>query len=156
MIYKLELGDWAEDGHGKTRDILFDCNYNVSKIRQAYKDSCKKLGVAFDHCVGYTAIKDNDNTDSRLIWTEYEDYGITKTAFEILETHGCFNGVPYYKDNGVYYIDDYKDCAKLIMNFIALSMPEDFRYKLVKEPQIESINSWNDELNEQFGYGLFF
>ena len=106
--------------------------------------------------MGYTAINDNDNQSSRLIWTEYEDYGITKTTFEVLDTSGCFSGIPYYKDSGVYYVEDLKDCAKLIMNFIALSMPEDFRYKLVKEPQIESINSWNDELNEQFGYGLFF
>lgn len=155
MIYKLVLGDWAEEGHGRTRDFLFDCNYDVSKIRQAYKDSCKKLGVAFDHCVGYIAIKDNDNADSRLIWTEYDDFDITKTAFEILNTSGCFNGISYYQDGSFYNIQDLEDCATLIMNFIALSMPEDFRYEVVKEPQIESINSWNDELNEQFGYGLF-
>lgn len=42
------------------------------------------------------------------------------------------------------------------MNFIALSMPEDFTYKLT-ESEIEPINGdWNGELNVQFGYGLFF
>ena len=46
MVYKLVLGDWSEDGHGKSKDFLFDCNYDVSKIRQAYKDSCKKLGIS--------------------------------------------------------------------------------------------------------------
>ena len=55
----------------------------------------------------------------------------------------------------MYYIEERKDCAKLIMNFIALSMPEDFRYKLVQEPKVESINSWNHELRQHFGYGLF-
>ena len=41
------------------------------------------------------------------------------------------------------------------MNFIALSMPEDFTYKLI-EQEYEYINGyWNDELNHQFGYGLF-
>ena len=42
------------------------------------------------------------------------------------------------------------------MNFIALSMPEDFTYKLI-ESEIEPINGyWNGELNAQVGYGLFF
>ena len=47
MVYKLVLGDWSKDGHKQSEDFLFDCNYDVHKIRQAYKDSCKKLGVAF-------------------------------------------------------------------------------------------------------------
>lgn len=41
MIYKLVLGDWSDDGHGISKDFLFECNYDVHKIRQAYKDSCK-------------------------------------------------------------------------------------------------------------------
>ena len=44
MVYKLVLGDWSKDGHKQSEDFLFDCNYDVHKIRQAYKDSCKKLG----------------------------------------------------------------------------------------------------------------
>ena len=40
MIYKLTLGDWSKDGHGQYREFLFDCNYGVHKIREAYKDSC--------------------------------------------------------------------------------------------------------------------
>lgn len=27
MIYKLVLGDWSEDGHGISRNILVDCNF---------------------------------------------------------------------------------------------------------------------------------
>ena len=43
------------------------------------------------------------------------------------------------------------------MNFIALSMPNDFEYKLVEKEDYKPINGWwNDELNEQFGYGLFY
>lgn len=47
MVYKLVLGDWSKDGHKQSEDFLFDCNYDVHKIRQAYKDSCKKLGITF-------------------------------------------------------------------------------------------------------------
>lgn len=48
MVYKLVLGDWSKDGHKQSEDFLFDCNYDVHKIRQAYKDSCKKLGITFN------------------------------------------------------------------------------------------------------------
>ena len=37
MVYKLVLGDWSKDGHKQSEDFLFDCNYDVHKIRQAYK-----------------------------------------------------------------------------------------------------------------------
>ena len=36
MVYKLVLGDWSKDGHKQSEDFLFDCNYDVHKIRQAY------------------------------------------------------------------------------------------------------------------------
>lgn len=155
MIYKLELGDWSEDGHKISESFLFDCNYDIHKIRQAYKDSCKKLGVAFNYNEDYTGLGLGYRSE-RLIWTEYQESEMSETAFEILNNSGCFKEVDFYKEDGVYYIEERKDCAKLIMNFIALSMPEDFTYKLT-ESEIEPINGdWNGELNVQFGYGLFF
>ena len=30
MIYKLVLGDWSDDGHGISKDFLFECNYETS------------------------------------------------------------------------------------------------------------------------------
>lgn len=154
MIYKLVLGDASDDGHGISKEFLFDCNYDVHKIRQAYKDSCRKLGVTFNHNEDYTGIGLRYGSD-RQVWTKYEENGINETAFEILDNAGCFNEIEYYEDKDRYYIECDEDCAKLIMNFIALSMPEDFIYKLI-EQNYESINGdWNSELNHQFGYGLF-
>lgn len=97
-----------------------------------------------------------DYRDGRRIWTTYEEASMCRTVFEILDNAGCLKDISWHQVGCDYYINETPDCAKLIMNFIALSMPEDFRYKTVKEPQIESINCWNDELDEQFGYGLFY
>jgi hypothetical protein len=167
MLYKLVIGDWSDDGHGKSKDFIFDCNYDVSKIRQAYKDSCKSLGISFNHNQDYTGLNLGYGT-KRQVWTEYEDCSISETAFEILKDNGCFKGI--LDDEFLQDInpenDDYEeelenidftkeDAAMIIMNFIALSMPEDFTYSLVKQ-EIEPINGWwNPELNVQFGYGLF-
>ena len=152
MLYKLVLGDWSDDGHGQTAEVLFECNYDVHKIRQAYKDSCKKLGIAFNSTEDYTGLglKHDDN---RVIWMDYEEKEISKLAFDTLGEANCFDGIDYEETDYGYEIYDNNDCAKLIMNFIALSMPNDFTYELV---EVEEINGyWNDELNEQFGYGLF-
>lgn len=156
MIYKLTLGDWSGDGHEEYREFLFDCNYDIHKIRQAYKDSCKKLGISFNHNTDYTELGLHFR-DERQIWTEYEDGNISEFAFNILKTAGCLDNIDYYEEDGECFIEECSECASLIMNFIALSMPSDFEYKPVEEVKYEAINGWwNDELNEQFGYGLFY
>ena len=159
MVYKLTLGDWSKDGHGIHKAFYFDCNYDVYKIRQAYKDSCKKLGIMFSingTRDSYTGLNLSYG-DDRSIWVDYDDYWISETAFDILNEAGCFKDILYGRDNfdeEGYSIEDIGDCVKLIMNFIAISMPDDFSYKLVKD--CESINGYhNDELNDTFGYGLF-
>ena len=155
MIYKLTLGDWSGDGHEEYQEFLFECNYDVHKIRQAYKNSCKKLGITFNNGKDYTKSNIRFNSERR-IWTNYEDAAISEDSFDILNEAGCFNDIDYYEEDEEYFIDDNKECAKLIMNFIALSMPDDFEYKPVENIKYEAINGWwNDELNEQFGYGLF-
>lgn len=55
MIYRLVLGDWSKDGHGYSKDVLIECNCNdVVDIQNAYKASCKKLGVQFNDDKDYT------------------------------------------------------------------------------------------------------
>ena len=34
----LVLGDWSEDGHGRSQKILVNVNKSVSEVQQAYKD----------------------------------------------------------------------------------------------------------------------
>lgn len=66
MVYKLVLGDWSKDGHKQSEDFLFDCNYDVHKIRQAYKDSCKKLGITFNFTSFYSQPVLNMESDHEL------------------------------------------------------------------------------------------
>ena len=94
MVYKLVLGDWSKDGHKQSEDFLFDCNYDVHKIRQAYKDSCKKLGVAF-HDEDYENCTKPLSDDYSNVWTDYETPYIDETDFEILNKAGCFKGIDF-------------------------------------------------------------
>lgn len=161
MIYKLALGDWSEDGHGISKDILVDCNCNnVVDIQNAYKESCKKLGIQFDDDKDYSE-KGYKYHDPHLIWTDYQDNDMSAIAYDILNKAGCFDGIDIEEDDdGRYHIESIKGCvleehAKVIMNFIALSMPENFSYQIVKEDYPYINGHWDGNLNIGFGYGLF-
>lgn len=156
MIYKLVLGDWSEDGHGISRNILIDCNCeSVADIQNAYKASCKKLGIQFNHNEDYTG-KNLSYGDPHLIWTEYGENDMSDIAHDILKKAGCLNEIDVEEnDRGRYYIETLEECAAVMMNFISLSMPEDFTYKIIQE-NYPCINGyWDRNLNVQFGYGLF-
>lgn len=161
MIYKLALGDWSEDGHGISKDILVDCNCNnVVDIQNAYKESCKKLGIQFDDDKDYSE-KGYKYHDPHLIWTDYQDNDMSAIAYDILNKAGCFDGVDVEEDDdgrfSVVTIEGcvLEECAKVIMNFIALSMPENFSYQIVKEDYPYINGHWDGNLNVGFGYGLF-
>lgn len=116
-IMKLTLGDWSDDGHGEYEEFYIKSNYDVHKVRQAYKDSCKKTGLSFNHNEDYTGLNVGYNS-TRQIWTEYGSRELSEDAIEILREFGIDD---YFKDTD--------DAAFLMMKFIALSMPEDFEYE---------------------------
>lgn len=41
---KLVLGDWSDDGNGKTEEFILEVNKTVAEIQEAYKQSCKLTG----------------------------------------------------------------------------------------------------------------
>lgn len=152
---KLTLGDWSNDGHGKYKEYNYISNYEVSKIREAYKKSCKLTGLSFNDNENYTG-RELKHGSWRKIWTEYQSYEIKENAIEVLNKHGINLCEIYGND---IYIDfecvlDESQAADLIMKFISLSMPIDWIYEL-EENKYENINGYNTGLDEQFGYGLF-
>lgn len=148
MKVKLNLGDWSEDGHGKCDSLILEVNKDVSEIRQGYKDSCKLVGVQFNHNENYAGLQRTSRTPLH-IWTEYEDSYISEEAMECLIESGLFKDEEEYCQK----YEDYPE--RLIMDFIKLSLP-DLEYEFLDD-EIPSINGfWNDELNCQIGYGLYY
>jgi hypothetical protein len=45
LLYKItvNIGDWSNDGHGKTEDFVYGCNKPLKSIAAAYKKAAKKL-----------------------------------------------------------------------------------------------------------------
>lgn len=154
----ITTGDWSGDGHGKYDQIKYAVNYPISELRDAYKKSCKATGIQFTHNTDYTGLgKNYDN-----IWTEYQDCDIRPGDANTLKEHGILNDAFLTEhnlreeDDGTVTLFTPIDAADLIMRFISYSMPKDFIYMKIADPNPESINGWwNHDLNCQFGYGLY-
>lgn len=157
IFTKLTIGDWSKDGHGCSDDIYYKVNYAVDDIQNGYKESCRQTGVQFNHNTDYTGLgKKYDN-----IWTEYNDESIHPEDVKLLKKHNILTD-EFISDHYLIENDGFvsgfapEDAADLIMTFIAYSMPKDFVWVKVEKPDIKAINGWWDEnLNHQFGYGLY-
>lgn len=149
---KLTLGDWSEDGHERHDNYNYISNYPVNIIRQAYKDSCRKTGLTFNDREDYTGLG-LPYESPRKVWVEDMDCEISEEAYNILMSHGI-DAAEYYEDDEMNVIETV-DAARLVMDFIGLSMPKDWSYKLV-EDDFEPINGCsNGEFDGRIGYGLY-
>jgi hypothetical protein len=149
----LVLGDWSDDGHGKTDKELYSCSHTVEEVQQAYKDSCKLTGISFNHDEDYTGLNmDRVDKEQYSIATEYESREITEEVFKVLEKFNC-PLCDYYKNTSSMHLDD--SFEELWWWFISLSIP-DIVYNKIKD-EVPVINGyWNKNLNVQFGYGLYW
>lgn len=149
---KIPIGDWSDDGHGKCEVFEIESNYPVKDLQEAYKASCKLTGLQFNHNQNYTGLPEhNQYRTERHICTEYEDGSLSEFAIEVLQEHGI--NLDEILTDGEYL--DPNSFARLILEFINLSMPKDWIWKFI-ENEGEYLNGfWNGNLNVQFGYGLF-
>lgn len=165
-LFKVPVGDWSKDGHSQCDTYYVETNYSAKEMRQAYKDTCEKIGLQLNHSDNYTGIPEvtdwrNKDDAWRILLSEYEESSINKKAVEILLEHGFdFNRVDGERDGKDQFIvqEAYfnsEGVFDLFMWFISYSMPSDFEYKQVKL-EAEPINGWwKSDLNHQIGYGVF-
>lgn len=152
--FYLVLGDWSEDGHRLSDKLLMEANKGLSEMRQAYKDSCKKTGVSFNHNEDFTGKERNHKIAAQYhVCTELEEGTLTQEIRNVFEEYEC----PYLEEaTKDEWIMEKKVFADLLMWFISLSLPglEWKQIPIVDETPVLN-GYWNEELNVQFGYGLY-
>ena len=163
MKVKLTIGDLSQDGHNQYDEFVYEVNKSVEEIRQAYKDSCKLVGIQFNRNEKYTGIKyDWKQSRNYECCTEYEDSRMRSNIVQKLKAVG-FDANKFsleeVEDEDLYF--DVEGFAEMIMAFIKLSIPdltyEEAAFKKSELNAMPAINGWwNPELNVQFGYGLYF
>lgn len=152
QVLKLYVGDWSNDGHGKCEDYYIISSHPLEAIQQAYKDTCRKIGVQLNSGEDFTGLeRDNTHGSWRHIATEYEDNEMNEDVMKVLVEHGCtLYGEPLTIKSESYL--GAEDMFELFMWFVTYSMPEDFQYERL---EAESINGFGN-LNIQIGYGCFY
>jgi len=171
MRVKLSIGDWSQDGHNQYEEFVYESNKSVEEIQEAYKASCALTGLQFNYIQdkeNYTGLNLNwqdSDYDDRQIAVEYESSHISKLAEEILKSHGIDVWEGY--DPQVYDfkaekcpIQDEENFIDLWLQFVKLSLPdlklEEASFKKSELKTLPAINGWwNENLNVQFGYGLY-
>ena len=143
---KLAIGDWSQDGHNQCKDILYSVNKSVEEIQNAYRASCKLTGVQFHY----------DYSKEKLcVACEYEDRVVTAEVIDRLAPYFDIKSFCLAESGDVWFVYDPEVFANLIMKFISLSL-DGFEYKLLNNDSIPYINGHHSDLNESFGYGLFY
>lgn len=160
MLFKIEMGDWSEDGYGVHKAVTYETNYNVAAIAEGYRKSCRKYGIQFhDADKDFTGLG-LEIWDKRALWSNPDYFsapGFDEKTRDLLVGTGVIDAQAVYEKTNrqgekEYDVDyDYRESADAIMRFIALSMPDDFTYE-IQEPK--DIPCLNDELHVDFGYGL--
>lgn len=148
----IPIGDWSNDGHGKCIEHIIMSSYSAFDLQEAYKDSCKLTGVQFHNGVNYTGLTLSGYRSDRYICTEYAENKISETAIESLVEYGL-DDKQLVEDR---YFEGTHHFVETLLWFIGLSMPSDFHYEFAKKDGEYLNGYWNNNLNVQFGYGLFY
>lgn len=154
ILVKLIIGDKHGEGHGLYDECVYDSNYPVKDLQDAYRKSCRAIGVQFHSDVDYTGTRKKYD----WIFTEQKNNTIRKNEVEALQRHGLLSegfleehNLEIDKDGCITACRS-EDAADLIMAFIAYSMPKDFFYQS-RDLYVEPIN--RKDLDFQFGFGLY-
>lgn len=168
---KWVIGDWSDDGHGKSDEYHVETTATVEEVQRAYWDSCILTGVSFHSNYGATnnegayghMTKDYSDEEwakiKHHICAEYEDSTISADIVDIFVKHGFVNEILDSQE-----ADDGRDelcpspdsLAELLNWFVKLSLPEGTEMKITTD-SVPAINGWwSNNLNVGFGYGLYY
>lgn len=130
----LTIGDWSDDGHGKTERFVINTNLTVDQIQQAYKAGSKKLGFNFvDECCH-----------------DYEDNILNKNIVDKLMANGLDDHLK--KEQYTLYLENEEAHSNTKLHsiiycfIVSLGNPK-FTYEFL-EQKVSNINI--------DGYGLFY
>lgn len=145
MKFKLPIGDWSDDGHGKQEIFVVETNKEIEYIREMYFQACNKLGFQLD---GHHELSP---------CAEYEDSLIKPETIKALRNFGLKISEEEEKQWTTEYVQ-YKELCKLVLDFIK-TQDEAIEFYIIPEDDMPQFQFYGyDEKKRHigyFGYGLF-
>ncbi len=141
-IFKMNVGDYSDDGHGKNEVIVIKSTKPVDEVLDAFMRSGAKLNVV--------------QHGSFVIAEEYEDSKISTEHAEALRSAGIkFDDLVYNDgddEDPEYTIEGTTEIVHLVMRIAQKEL--DFQYEIANDA-IPSFNGF-DGVGPAIGYGLFW
>jgi hypothetical protein len=148
--FKIPIGDWSDDGHGKHEDYIIESNKPVEVVRELYFQACDKIGFSLDGSYNKTELTPQ---------ADYDDYSFTKETLQALLDFG----VKLDQDT-IDYITEQEstDGTELLCDIVLRFIEtQDETLKLVRkdEEDYPMFQFYGFDEKERhigyFGYGLF-
>lgn len=139
--FKLPIGDWSDDGHGKCEYFMIESNKSVEDVRELYFDTVSNVNYSLDGTSPYSPCSD------------YEDGKITKEDIDGLG----LNQDNYLEITEEGYIGS-KEFAELFIDFMC-THNEGLELKIVNdEVKMFPFYGFDEKKRHigQMGYGLFY
>lgn len=129
----LVVGDWSDDGHGKTQTFTIRTNRSPASIMSAYDRGSKKLG--FDLSVD--------------VASDYEDYLLDEEKWAAFVKHGL-------TDDDIVVSDGFESTSAYALSLYPAKFADLYLF-IVKlgEPEFQCVSMGNSDSIEIGGYGLF-
>lgn len=141
-IFKMNVGDYSDDGHGKNEVIVIKSTKPVDEVLKAFISSGTKLNV-YQH-------------GSFVIAEDYEDSKLSNEHAESLRNMGIeFEDLVYNdgdEEDPEYTIEGTTEIVHLVMRIAQKEL--DFEYEITNDA-IPAFNGFG-AAGPQIGYGLFW
>lgn len=141
--FRLQLGDWSNDGHGHTEDIIFETNKDIVELREHYFQNCNKYGNILEELSSdyQDCYIDEDQIE------ELTDMGI-QVGIELLENMNSF-------ESHVVSTDDFADW---FVQFMKLDSP-DLILERIPKKELPTFHFYGYDDKQRhisfFAYGIF-
>lgn len=139
--FKMSIGDWSDDGHGKCENYIVESNFPVERVREAHFAMEGRTGISIEN-----------------LCNEYAQDCIGEDDVELLKELGYeFAGESYEDDDGIHYYMTPEEMAHLWV-FLLMKSDSELQLKIVDEdyPTLH-FYGYDDQRRHigQVGYGCF-
>lgn len=148
--FKLPIGDWSDDGHGKHEDYLIESNKPVEEVRELYFQACDKIGFSLDGSYKQTKLTPQ---------AEYEDADFSKKTLQTLLNFGVKlnqDDIDYIMENET--TDGTELLCDIILAFIK-TQDNALELKRILKQDYPRFQFYGFDKQQRhigyFGYGLF-
>jgi len=148
--FKIPIGDWSDDGHGKYEEYLIKSNKPVEVVRELYFQACDKIGFSLDGSYKKTSLTPQ---------ADYEDYTFSKETLQSLLDFGVKldqDTIDYIREQES--TDGTELLCDIILKFIQ-TQDETLELERAEENECPMFQFYGFDNKQRhigyFGYGLF-